>query len=171
MKTMWSVIVVHENADARESAMQFCDQLVSRFWAEMEFHVRWFDYESLRDRLKAEDAAAKTAEAHVIVFAHQTRRDFPLHVKEWNDLWLMIRGEREGKLIGLPTRESAHCQRFLRHLAHRAGMDFITGLPESIAEAIPNSPELLANRAQQMTSVLDGILHREEAPRSPLPLQ
>ena len=32
-KAAWSVVVVYEDAVARERAVTFCDQLVTRFWA------------------------------------------------------------------------------------------------------------------------------------------
>jgi hypothetical protein len=163
VKSTWSVIVVYENAEARESAVAFCDRLVERFWADFGFDVNWCAYESLHDRTKADEAAVKAGEADLIVVAHKTRRDLPGIVKVWTETWLTLRGEHEGTLVGLadlePENKASACHSYLRQVAHRAGMDFVTELPQSI-DTIPDSPETLADRAKQVTSVLDGILHQ-----------
>jgi hypothetical protein len=66
-----------------------------------------------------------------------------------------------------PEEKYAACpgKSYLRHIALRAGMDFATGLPESLEDPIPDSPEVYNDRAAQVTSVLDGILHQPAPPR------
>ncbi|HLX72340.1 MAG TPA: hypothetical protein VKV04_22200, partial [Verrucomicrobiae bacterium] len=54
---------------------------------------------------------------------------------------------------------------YLRHIAHRAGMDFLSHAAPTAAKAIPDSLDSFSKRAGQMTSVLDNILHTR--PRTP----
>jgi hypothetical protein len=170
MKSKWSVMVVYENTEARESAVTYCDRLMERFWADFGFDVNWCAFEALQDKGDGEKAADKAAEADIMVVANATHCDLPWAVKGWLDNWLRKRGEKEGTLVGLVVAEStalaAESHAYLRVVAHRAGMDFVTGLPESISPSIPDSPDGCTSRAQQMTSVLDAILSRPGTPPS-----
>jgi hypothetical protein len=44
-------------------------------------------------------------------------------------------------------------------------MDYLTEVPQEIAQPIPDSLESFSERAQYMTSVLDEILHKPTLPR------
>ena len=48
-KAAWSVVVVYEDAAARERAVSFCDQLVRRFWAGFEFDLSWWSFAQLEE--------------------------------------------------------------------------------------------------------------------------
>ena len=73
-----------------------------------------------------------------------------------------MRGEREGAVFGLLDNVGAgepgglYC--FLRQSAHRAGMDYLTQIPDSIQHLMPDSPDYYSERAERVTSVLDDIL-------------
>jgi len=171
VKATWSVLVVYENEHSRQLAVDFCDRLVERFWAKCGFDVNWASYEAIDDRKKAEELAAKAAEAGIIAFAHEGRRDFSWPLRVWVETWLTLRGEREGKLVGLCAGQMQHQKlpagfSYLRQIAHRAGMDFITDVPQNILEPIPDSPDMVLSRASYVTSVLDGILHQPSRPRT-----
>ena len=159
MKAKWSVLVVYDAANARQSATQFCDRLVERFWAESEFDVEWCCFSSLEQTREKAAVADKAVDANLVVFAAE--KELPLHVIDWVELWLARRGEREGVLVGLPgsEAEAAGTHLYFRNVAHRAGMDYLTEVPQSMAFPIPESPEYCAERAHQLTSTLDGILH------------
>lgn len=170
MKATWSVLVVFENEPARQLAVDFCDRLVERFWTKCGFDVNWVSYEALEDRKNAEELAAKAAEADIIAFAHEGRRDFNWPLRVWVETWLTLRGEREGKLVGLSAGQMHHQKlpagfSYLRQIAHRGGMDFITDVPQNMIEAMPDSPDMVLSRASHVTSVLDGILHQPPRPR------
>jgi hypothetical protein len=54
---------------------------------------------------------------------------------------------------------------YLRNAAHRAGMDYLTQIPQSISSrSIPDSLDSYSQRADKVTSVLDGILHQKAPP-------
>src|SRR6266436_3602994 len=59
MKATWSVVILFEDAQTREKAVKFCDQLVERFWAHCEFRLTWMEFSALDDANAARDAHAK----------------------------------------------------------------------------------------------------------------
>jgi hypothetical protein len=171
LKANWSVAVIYDEPKARETAMTFCDCLVQKFWAESEFDVSWWSVSGLEQTSAAEEALKRSVGADVVVFAIQEQ--MPTHFHQWANEWLNRRGTREGALVGLitagdrPSGETVLIEGFLRHLAHCAGMDFLTEVPQAISLRIPESLESCAERAHQVTTVLDGILHQPGSPRSP----
>jgi hypothetical protein len=43
-------------------------------------------------------------------------------------------------------------------------MDYLTQLPHDIVHEVPDSIDFYTKRAEQMTTVLDGILHQQAPP-------
>ena len=172
LKATWSVAVIFDKAKARETGMAFCDSLVHKFWADNEFDVSWWNLNELQESSTAEQALKKSAVADVVVFAIEGVGSD--HFQEWTNQWLKRRGRRKGALVGLVpcTGQSASgpalIERFLRHLAHRAGMDFLTAVPQIVPRRASESLESCDERAHRVTTVLDGILHRTgSVPRLP----
>lgn len=172
LKATWSVAVIFDEAKARETGMAFCDSLVHKFWADNEFEVTWWKVGELQESNTAEQALKRCVDADVVVFAIEA--EVPEHFQEWTNQWLSRRGRREGALVGLASATeqraggAAFIQGALRHLAHCAGMDFLTEVPQAISRRIPESLESCSERAHQVTTVLDGILHRSgSVPRLP----
>ena len=162
---------MYEDVPARENAVAFCDHLVERFWARYEFAVSWWSLADLSVVDSSQRAARKAIEADLIVVATTPGLDIPMALREWVESWLGRRGEREGALVGLTdpragqTGPSAEKFAYLRNAAHRAGMDYLTDIPQSISSrSIPDSIESYSERAHQVTSVLDDILHRKAPP-------
>jgi hypothetical protein len=169
-KAAWSVVVVYEDATARERAMTFCDQLVGRFWDKCEFDVGWWSFALLDEVPAKEEAAQKATQADVIVFATTPDGDFPQSVKAWVHTWLDQRGEREGMLVGLMQQDLGTSDRegpkhhYLRNAAHHGAMDYLTKVPPDTSLSIPDSLDSYTERAFQVTSLLDDILHRPPPP-------
>ena len=169
-KRTWSVVVIYEDAAAREEAVKFCDLLIERFWASYGFEVGWWSFASLEDEGAAREATERAAEAPLIVFATRPQGELPETVKAWIETCLSRRGDREGALVGLMdpsaglSRALAEKYIYLRAVAHQGAMDYLTQVPPNIARAIPDSLESCAQRAHQVTSVLDEILHQPEPP-------
>jgi hypothetical protein len=174
-KASWSVVVVHEDLTARQRAVGFCDQLVGEYWERCEFEISWCPFDSLEEVTAARDAAAEAARADVILFSAASEGDFPGAVKAWIESWLAQRGEREGILIALmePVGEASTQEgprhRCLRNAAHHGAMDYLTHVPQNLDHLIPDSIESYAERADQVTSLLDNILHQQVPPPAPLP--
>jgi hypothetical protein len=172
MKATWSVVILFEDAQTREQAVKFCHQLVERFWTHCEFRLTWMEFCALADPNAARDAHAKACGADVIVFATRPEGPVPAVVTEWVESSLANRTDREGTLAGLIdtstilTGWAAEKHAWLRSVAHRAGMDYLTDVPQDITTSIPDSLESFSERAQQVTSVLDEILHKPIHPRA-----
>ena len=175
-KPTWSVVVIYEDVAAREAAVIFCDHLVERFWARVEFEVSWWSLADLAADCSAQDGARKAAEADLIVVATTPGRNIPAVLREWVEGWVSQRGDREGALVGLtdpgagPSGASLEKYIYLRNAAHRAGMDYLTQIPQSISSrSIPDSLDSYSQRADKVTSVLDDILHQQAPPPELLP--
>jgi hypothetical protein len=169
-KTAWSVVVVYEDAAAREQAVDFCDQLVSRFWARFEFDVNWWSFGLLQNEQTGLAALEKAAQADLVILCSLRQEDFPAWVKGWIESWLQRRGDREGILAGLvdagvgSNDREARKHHYLRQIAHRGAMDYLTQLPQNISRLIPESLDSYTQRAAQGSSVLDEILHHQAPP-------
>jgi len=174
MKKKWSVLVVHEDTEARQIASGFCDALVKRFWRGTDFDVGWTSFGELESAAGSNSAMPRAASANCIVFAVGSGAELPLQVRAWVELWVRERHDREGVLAGvcgsaktsLETQDQFH--HYLRGVAHRSGMDYVTQVPQSISHPIPQSLESYTERAEQVTNVLEEILHhRLPPPNSP----
>jgi len=173
MKKTWSIVVIYEDAATREHAVQACDHLVKRFWADGELDVNWWSCDMLANPGMARQGVEKAVQADLIILSLQRDRELASSVSEWIEGWLPERGDREGALVDLTGQDAeaggAAAERhiYLRHAAHRAGMDYLTREPETISWCLPDSLESVAARADRVTSVLDEILHSQPAPPSP----
>jgi hypothetical protein len=171
-KAAWSVVVVYEDATARERAVDFCDQLVQRFWARFEFDVGWWSFGMLQQEPAATEAVEKAAKADLVLLASGLPGDFPVAVEGWVEAWLRRRGDREGLLAGLidsgggASGQEARKHNYLRRVAHRAAMDYLTQVPHSLWRSIPESLDSYSERAGLVGSVLDEILHHPAPPQS-----
>ena len=170
MKPKWSVLAVYEDAESRQLAVQFCDCLVQRFWAECALDLSWCDWKGLAHPVAAREAGKKACDAELVIVALSPLGTIPGHVKVWLELAFQSRGEREGVLVGLPeappgySAEAATTHMYLRKLAHQAGMDYLTAVPENLPTRVPESAEACNQRATQVTSVLDSILRYSSLP-------
>jgi hypothetical protein len=174
-KAGWSVVVIYEDPGSRERAVTFCDRLVGRLWADLELDVSWWPFSGLEEAASAREAAEKAIHSDVIVFAAASEGELPLGIKSWLDAWLDRRADREGKLVALlQAPEQAPAGEGVRHFhlrsaAHRAGLDYLTEVPEDISLVIPESFDSYTQRACQVTGLLDDILHRQPPPPTRLP--
>jgi hypothetical protein len=174
-KAFWSVVVVYQDGAARERAVDFCDQLVARFWSRFAFDVSWWSFDQLEELIAAGEAKQKATGAELIVFSSTLEGEPPLHVKAWLEGTLGQRKEREGVLVGImdappvPPVAEAPKHRYLRTAAHQAAMDYLTQLPPDLARTMPDSLDSYTSRADHVTSLLDNILHQQPSLPTPLP--
>ena len=156
-------LVLYESPAAREQAIRFCEQMNCQ--EDGGLNAQWYSFEDLKTPSTRTDALNKAAEAEMVVFAISAIGDFPAEVKFWMENWIGKRGEREGMLVGLVLDETSNtrdiaCLKevYLRHVAHRAGMDYLSHMPARIFRAMPDLLDSFAQRKEQVTSVLDEIL-------------
>lgn len=162
------VAVFFEGEPSRDMAAQFCDELVRRFWAHSTFDVYWCAVGDLAEEATSREAARRAAEAEMVVFAMPGKGEPAWEVQAWACQLIDLRREREGALVGLlEPGEGAHSGRFqfLRNLAHRAGMDYLTQVPDVLCLEIPDSLESYSQRAAEVTGVLDDILKHSRPPQ------
>jgi hypothetical protein len=171
MKTNRSIAVVYENALARQRAVEFCDDLIKRVWAQDIFDVGWWSFSELVETEAARKASETASEAEVVIFAVHSDGELAPEVTAWIEGWLHQRGDREGALVGLTESgaEKSPKHIYLRSVAHRGGMDYLTEMPCS-TESIPDSLEYCAERARQVTGVLEEILAHQQSSRNRLQL-
>jgi hypothetical protein len=164
-KTRANVLLIWEDSACRHRATRFCKDLERRFWAQCHFQFDWCALDILQRKETAEQAAAQALESDLLVFALQSERPLPAGFTRWIESWAGRRPVHEGALIGLfqPAARAplaSNREIYLRHLAHRLGMDYLTGVPSSLFEPVPNSLESYADRAGRVSTVLQGILHQ-----------
>ena len=170
MNAKWSVLVVYENKAAQETAVQFCDAMIQRFWPDFTIDVNWASRGELENPRASKETEHAAVEAQLIVVASSQNRGLSESLSSWLELALRKRADREGVLVGLPqpqgfvNQEAAASQVFLRKLAHQNGMDYLTTVPEYLPVPESESAESYTSRASQMTSVLDKILHHSPIP-------
>ena len=167
------VLVLYENPASREQAISYCEEFTKQSGAAAEPGVSWYSFDSLRVPAKSAEAVKHAVMADLIIFTVTAAGDLPREVKLWTEIWLGKRGEREGALVGLvfgvqanPCQVACLKEVYLRHLAHRAGMDYLAHLPSRVPWEIPDSLDSFSQRAGQVTSVLDEILHARFLPPS-----
>ena len=158
-----SVVVVYEDTAIREHAVRFCERMVEERKSAPILEMNWWSFDLLVNSAVAADAVQAAAAADVIVFAVSANGDLPDQIKLWIENWLNKRGEREGALVGLVAGEegsqpASFREIYLRHIATRAEMDYLSHAAPTVAAAIPDSLDSFSERAGQVTSVLDGIL-------------
>lgn len=161
--TRWSILVAFDDPDARSRAMRVCDDMVARFWPETEFQVHWCSFDQLADESAASEAARRAASASMVIIAINAAEHLPGCVQAWTEEWSARRQGREGALMALVvgTPESSAYQtthHHLRHVAHRAGMDYLTDEPCAAPAALPNEPNGITARACELGTLLDGML-------------
>jgi hypothetical protein len=130
VKEQCEILIVYEDAVTRAEAVRFCDSLVQKFWSKNNFQIEWCPFTDLQSEASSHKHRETAATAHILIFALRPEAGAPRHLHTWVESWLDQRGEREGVVIGLldtPMEgESGGTYGFLRQVAHRAGMDYLT---------------------------------------------
>lgn len=166
------VIVIYDDAVAREWAVHFCGELAEQSQNEAKLQIEWWPFVILTGSTQGAELTEKAADADYLVFASACEGDLPREVKIWIEGWLARRGDREGTLVGLieqqtPFEIATLKEIYLRHVAHRAGLDYLSHVPPRKSKALPNSIDSYYQRARQMTSVLDEILRSSPSSTPP----
>jgi hypothetical protein len=156
------VFVLYENAAAREHALRATRDLPVAHW--------WSFARLAGSPRAAQDASLKAATADMVVFAVTPAGDLPGEIKLWIETWISRRSEREGVIVGLVARRESPgeiaCLKeiYLRHTAHRAGMDYLSRVQPATAMTLPDSLDSCKERERHISSVLDDILHSSFSP-------
>jgi hypothetical protein len=170
----WSVTVLYEDTQVRERAMRMCDHLMRQFWSELEFDFDWWRVSFLEDAILARQAESHVSDADLLIVAVHGESDLSVTLKRCLEAGLDERGVRQGAFIALFDDEQKRTPAvlrngfYLRTLAHRYGMDYLTEAPTALAGALPDSLDGFSERAEEHSSVMEDILR--QTPRSELRL-
>jgi hypothetical protein len=168
MNATRTVVVLYEDTDTREKGVEFCGRLVQRFWTQGELDVSWWPFMALQEFPSDPEATKKAIEADLIIFAARPEGKLSPEFRAWIESWLHQRGEHEGVVVGLigTGTEADDKDVYFRNVAHRGGMDYLTGITEDFDWPIPDSPDSYCARAHQVTGVLEGILQGPPSTRT-----
>jgi hypothetical protein len=160
-----TVAVVYEDTLTRDRAMVVCDELVQRFWAEVDFEITWWRESYLADSDIALAATDSAVNADLIVFSTHANGELSAGLTTWIETWLDKRQEGEGALIGLiGTPNDANTDADLKHryltkIAERGKLDYLSSLLPIAPPMVDESIDSIHRRADQVTAVLEQILH------------
>lgn len=160
-------MVVYEGTKAQNAAVSFCDDLMKRFWVRFDFEVVSWSFAELEKPDICQEAMGKAVEAGLIVFATDSGNGLPWHIRTWVQSWLAARHFQEGTLVALQVpgaTPNATAVAFLRQMAHKGGMDFLTEVPQHMPDPFAESADVYSARAREVTSVLNGILRQPPPP-------
>jgi hypothetical protein len=158
------ILLVYEDGPAREHAIRSTPDLVELHPIESGSRVAWRSFAELSDAARAAESATDAATADLVIFAISTKGDLPQEIKLWIETSLVKRSEREGAIVCLVARHAIPGELagvkeiYLRHVAHRAGMDYLSQIPSASAITMPDSLDSYTERSRQITSLLADIL-------------
>jgi hypothetical protein len=167
---LFSAVVLYEDLATRQNAMQICDRLVQKFWADVEFDFSWWRFDFLHDSALAGDAVRMAARSELILLAAHAGRELPTAVKNWIESWLAVREPGFGALVAMIGTEADRLRGlspihvYLREAAQRANMDYLPQVIDAPLGKLDTSIETIGNRAEKVSSLLDDILHRPPTP-------
>lgn len=167
---LFSAVVLYEDLATRDRALEICDRLVRKFWADVEFQFNWWRFDFLNDSALAGDAVRLAARSELILLAAHAGRELPTPVKNWIENWLPLREPGFGVLVAMIGTEVDRFKGlspihvYLREAAQRANMDYLPQVIDAPLGNLDASIETIANRAEKVTSLLDDILHRPPTP-------
>jgi len=167
---LFSAVVLYEDLATRDRAMEICDRLVHKFWADVEFEFSWWRFDFLQDSALAGDAVRLAARSELILLAAHAGRELPAPIKSWIESWLPIRAPGFGVLVAMIGTEADHLKGmspihvYLREAAQQANMDYLPQVIDAPLGKFDASIETISKRAEKVTSLLDNILHRPPTP-------
>ena len=165
-----SALVAYEDSITRNRAMRICDRLVQKFWKDFEFDFSWWRFDFLRDAELAQAAAAAAADSDLVVISAHGGRELPAPAQQWIESCLPRRGPGTCILVAMigtaddQIRGLTPIHVYLREVAQRANMDYLPQVVDAPLNELNTSIETISKRAEKVTSLLDGILHRPTVP-------
>ena len=125
-----AVVVVYEDAPARDLAIQLCGSLEQSFVGDLEFDFAWWRFDYLSDPRIIHDAIETAVKADLILVAIHRAKSIPSDVQAWFEGWVPRRKPAEGALAvlqtALPAEEPVTLDdSYLRLAAERGDLDYL----------------------------------------------
>ena len=159
-------MVICQAPESRQKAVQFCDEIVRRFWDSYDISVSWFTQDDVEDPAHSGHLEEAAHRARLVIF-EACNKPIPPAVLDRLAHFLCGRKSGQAQLAGL-AETNVHNQILLRNLAHRVGMDFISEVPPDLNATMPDSPESCTSRAEAVSHLLSDILRKPPTPPPPL---
>ena len=162
----FSAAIAYEDSTTRDRALETCDRLMQKFWTDVEFEFSWWRFDFLRDKGIFKAAVEAAARSDLIMISAHAARQLPEAVQDWIETWLGRRERGTGVLaamIGIgedALKGWTPIHVYLREAAQRANMDYLPQVLDAPQDRLDGSIEKIARRAEEVTSLLDSILHR-----------
>ena len=163
-------VVVYEDQPTRDRALRLCDELVRKFWHDIEMDFSWWRFDYLRDVDLARLAAEAAVSADFVVFSARGAKELPPPVRSWIDSWVDCRMNRPNALVALigadddPVKGLTPIHVYLQEIARHAEMDYLSHVSDASTVKLDTSMNGIARRAGEMTTLLDKMLHRPSIP-------
>ena len=171
-KPAFNVAVVYDSRRAATRAMNVIGGLLHQLGDDFEFHCNLWRFDVLELPEAREGAARAGAAADLLIISARCDNGLPLSVKAWLDQCLAGKIPGSAALVGLlesrrqPIDLQCRARQFLQQAADRSLLDFFLHEVDLPNTSLGMTVEDLQTRANSVTSVLDGILHRSaSAPR------
>jgi len=163
-KYPFDLVVAYEDTATRSRAMQLYDHVAQQLLDEYDFQCSWWKFDHLRDPVLHQEAADGAAEANMIILSFEQGKEMLATAKTWIETWLTRKAVSKSALVTLvgeaQEREHYFCpvHLFLQNVARLAKMDFFFHASDSQPDLPVYSPEIMSQRAQTVTPVLEEIL-------------
>jgi len=169
-KPTFKVVMAYDSRSAGTRAMNVFRGLVRKFGDDFEFHCGLWRFDVLGLPETREAAVGAGIAADLLIVAARCDTDLPSPVEDWLDQCVAEKIPGSAGLVALldgrQPLSDFQCQtrQHLQRIADRAGLDFFCHEARSQRASPVLSSETLKERASTVSSVLEGILHRCEAP-------
>jgi hypothetical protein len=144
-----NIVGVYQDVASRSWAMQTC-QRATLLAGEKRVQDLWFNAHSLSDTGILLEAIRAVLVADVIVISVYAENELPIGLYVWVQAWLPRRLSRRGVLAALvavpepPDSTSVRTMKYLRAVAHKGKLDFISQEGKRLASSIASSMKLIA---------------------------
>jgi len=163
-------VVVYEDQPTRDRALRLCDELIRKFWLDLEVDFSWWRFDYLRDAHVASQAADAAVRADLVIFSTHGAKELPPPVRSWIDTWVNRTMNRPNALVALVgvaddgVKGLTPIHVYLREVARQAGMDYLSHVSDASTVGLDTSANGIARRAAEVTTLLDTMLHRPSIP-------
>jgi hypothetical protein len=144
--------------------------LVRQFGDEFEFDCDLWRFDVLGLPEPQEAVAWAGHRANLIIVADRCEADLPPPVKDWLNWCVDRKTPGSAALVALLESQrrlsdvQCRTRQFLQHVAVRGGLEFFLQEADFPQTRLELNAEVLGKRANTVSFVLEGILHRGEAP-------
>lgn len=159
-----AVVVAYEDRVTRDRMIRIHDRVKASLQEKVEFRFNWWRFDHLKDSELFAEAVRSAVAADLIVFSAHAGGQFPRHITAWINAWAKQRDCRPGALgalIGLKNdAQSGITPRhfYLRQLAERTGMDFLSQAAIPLPAEQYGSVDNVLDRAAASSRLLEDIL-------------